>query len=404
MAKSAEDGTAGSEEPSGPTTGRAARPRAARTTTTGATTARSTTARATTARARSARRAQAAEPDGQPDGQPEGQPDGQAASAPEAAQAPEPTAAPEAKPEAKAKAKPAKKKDKAKAKAKPESKKAEAKAAVKAKQAEATEAAPAKDRKKLKTKDYEAELARLQVELVKMQAWVKHAGLKIVVVFEGRDAAGKGGVIKRITEPLNPRSARVAALAAPTEREQGQWYFQRYVAHLPTAGEIVLFDRSWYNRAGVERVMGFVDEEGYREFLRSTPEFETLLQRSGIILVKYWFSVSDAEQERRFTRRIQDVTRRWKLSPMDLQSRARWVDYSRAKDAMFLATDTPAAPWWVVDADDKKRARLNCIGHLLRSIPYQDMTPEPVELPERPDPGTYVRPPMSTQRFVPNVW
>jgi polyphosphate kinase 2 len=383
MAKSEAEGTAGSEEPTGSTSGRPARTRAARSTTARAATTRATTARATTARARSARRDQAdpAPPDGQPDGRP--------------------ATAPAAGPTAKVEVKPGRKKDKAKSK---KDKKAEAKAAVKAKKAEATEAADDKGRKKLRNKDYEAELARLQVELVKMQAWVKHAGLKIVVVFEGRDAAGKGGVIKRITEPLNPRSARVVALAAPTEREQGQWYFQRYVAHLPTAGEIVLFDRSWYNRAGVERVMGFVDEEGYREFLRSTPEFETLLQRSGIILLKYWFSVSDAEQERRFTRRIQDVTRRWKLSPMDLQSRARWVDYSRAKDAMFLATDTPSAPWWVVDADDKKRARLNCISHLLSSIPYQDMTPEPVELPERPDPGTYKRPPMDTQRFVPNVW
>jgi polyphosphate kinase 2 len=255
---------------------------------------------------------------------------------------------------------------------------------------------------KLKNKVYEAELARLQLELVKMQNWVRHAGLKVVALFEGRDAAGKGGVIKRITEPLNPRGARVAALAAPTEREQGQWYFQRYAAHLPTKGEIVLFDRSWYNRAGVERVMGFVDEAGYREFLRSAPEFETLLQRSGIILLKYWFSVSDAEQERRFRRRIEDPTRRWKLSPMDLQSRARWVDYSRAKDAMFLATDLPTCPWWVVDADDKKRARLNCIAHLLDSIPYEDMTPEPVKLPVRPDPGNYVRPPIDTQRFVPS--
>jgi polyphosphate kinase 2 len=267
-----------------------------------------------------------------------------------------------------------------------------------------TEAPEVEPPKRLKTKVYEAELARLQVELVKMQNWVRHAGLRVVALFEGRDAPGKGGVIKRITEPLNPRTARVAALAAPTEREQGQWYFQRYVAHLPTAGEIVLFDRSWYNRAGVERVMGFVDEAGYREFLRSTPEFETLLQRSGIILLKYWFSVSDAEQERRFRRRIEDPTRRWKLSPMDLQSRARWVDYSRAKDAMFLATDLPTCPWWVVDADDKKRARLNCIAHLLSSIPYQDLTPEPVELPERPDPGSYVRPPKETQRFVPARW
>jgi polyphosphate kinase 2 len=271
-----------------------------------------------------------------------------------------------------------------------------------AKPAKAAEAEPPDRGKKLKNKVYEAELARLQVELVKMQNWVRHAGLKVVALFEGRDAAGKGGVIKRITEPLNPRGARVAALAAPTEREQGQWYFQRYVTHLPTKGEIVLFDRSWYNRAGVERVMGFVDEAGYREFLRSAPEFETLLQRSGIILLKYWFSVSDAEQERRFRRRIDDPTRRWKLSPMDLQSRARWVDYSRAKDAMFLATDLPTSPWWVVDADDKKRARLNCIAHLLDSIPYEDMTPEPVKLPARPDPGNYTRPPMDTQRFVPN--
>jgi polyphosphate kinase len=255
---------------------------------------------------------------------------------------------------------------------------------------------------RMKKKFYEEELARLQLELIKLQEWIKHAGLRVVVIFEGRDAAGKGGTIKRITESLNPRICRVVALAAPTERERTQWYFQRYVAHLPAAGEMVLFDRSWYNRAGVERVMGFCTEEEYQEFLRACPEFERMLLRSGIILVKYWFSVSDAEQERRFQRRISDPTRRWKLSPMDLKSRELWVEYSRAKDDMFHYTDTKQSPWWVVAADDKRRARLNCIAHLLEQVPYQDLTPEPLELPPRRDDSGYVRPPMTDQTFVPN--
>ena len=208
-----------------------------------------------------------------------------------------------------------------------------------------------------------------------MHEWVRHAGAKVLVIFEGRDAAGKGGVIKRITEPLNPRVCRVVALPAPTERERTQWYFQRYVAHLPAGGEMVLLDRSWYNRAGVERVMGFCTEEEYAEFLRSAPEFERMLMRSGTILVKYWFSVSDAEQERRFQARIDDPTKRWKLSPMDLKSRDRWLEYSKAKDAMFAHTDTKQSPWYVVEADDKRRARINCISHLLSLVPYQDVAP-----------------------------
>ena len=255
---------------------------------------------------------------------------------------------------------------------------------------------------KLGKKAYEEELARLQLELIKLQEWIKHAGLRVVVIFEGRDAAGKGGTIKRITESLNPRICRVVALAAPTERERSQWYFQRYVAHLPAAGEMVLFDRSWYNRAGVERVMGFCTDEEYQEFLRTCPEFERMLLRSGIILVKYWFSVSDAEQERRFQRRIQDPTRRWKLSPMDLKSRELWVEYSRAKDEMFHYTDVKQSPWWVVEADDKRRARLNCISHLLEQVPHRDLTPEPIELPPRRDDSGYVRPPITEQTFVPN--
>jgi polyphosphate kinase len=251
-------------------------------------------------------------------------------------------------------------------------------------------------------KAYEKELARLELELIKLQEWIKHAGLKVVVIFEGRDAAGKGGTIKRITQSLNPRICRVVALAVPTERARTQWYFQRYVAHLPAAGEMVLMDRSWYNRAGVERVMGFCTEDEYQEFLRACPEFERMLIRSGITLVKYWFSVSDAEQERRFQRRLQDPTRRWKLSPMDLKSRELWIEYSRAKDDMFHYTDTKQAPWYVVQADDKRRARLNCISHLLEQIPYQDLTPEPIRLPPRRDDGGYVRPPMSDQTFVPD--
>jgi polyphosphate kinase 2 len=264
--------------------------------------------------------------------------------------------------------------------------------------AEAEDAASSKLGKKV----YEAELVRLELELIKLQEWIKNQGLRVVVIFEGRDAAGKGGAIKRITQSLNPRVCRVVALAAPTEREQTQWYFQRYVAHLPAGGEMVLFDRSWYNRAGVERVMGFCTDEEYREFLRSCPEFERMLIRSGITLIKYWFSVSDAEQERRFQRRLEDPTRRWKLSPMDLRSRERWVEYSKAKDEMFHFTDTKQTPWYVVQADDKRKARLNCISHLLSQIPYQDLTPEPIKLPPRRDDGGYVRPPMSEQTFVPD--
>jgi polyphosphate kinase len=259
-------------------------------------------------------------------------------------------------------------------------------------------------RTKLSNKTYLEELARLQIELVKMQEWIRHAGLKIVVIFEGRDAAGKGGAIKRVTESLSPRIARVVALPAPTERERTQWYFQRYVAHLPAAGELVLLDRSWYNRAGVERVMGFCTEKEYREFMRSAPEFERMLVRSGIKLIKYWFSVSDEEQERRFRQRIEDPTRRWKLSPMDLKSRSKWVEYSRAKDEMFRYTDISQAPWFVVNSDDKKRARLNVIRHLLSQIPYQDLTPAPIKLPRRQKDDGYVRPPMSDQTFIPELY
>ena len=256
-------------------------------------------------------------------------------------------------------------------------------------------------KKKIATKVYETKLAELQIELVKLQEWIKQQGLQVVVVFEGRDAAGKGGVIKRITESLSPRICRVVALGKPTEREKTQWYFQRYVPHLPAGGEMVLFDRSWYNRAGVERVMGFCTEDEYREFLRTCPEFERMLVRSGIILIKYWFSVSDDEQERRFRGRITDPTKRWKLSPMDLESRKRWVEYSKATDEMFAHTDIKQAPWYVVNADVKKRARLNCISHLLSMIPYEDLTPARIDLPPRQGAEGYVRPPMSDQTFVP---
>jgi polyphosphate kinase len=270
--------------------------------------------------------------------------------------------------------------------------------AARASKAGATPGAPAK---KMSRKAYELELGRLQIELVKLQEWIKHEGLKVVVLFEGRDAAGKGGTIKRITESLNPRICRVVALGVPTERERTHWYFQRYAAQLPAAGEMVLFDRSWYNRAGVERVMGFCTEQEVEEFFRSCPSFENMLIRSGINLIKYWFSVSDEEQERRFQRRLDDPTRRWKLSPMDLKSRERWLDYSRAKDEMFAYTDTKESPWWVVNADLKRHARLNCISHLLSMVPYEDLTPEPIKLPPRRDHGKYVRPPLSDQTFVP---
>ena len=253
--------------------------------------------------------------------------------------------------------------------------------------------------------DYLKELRRLQVELAKLQEWIRYKSLKVVVIFEGRDAAGKGGVIKRITESLNPRVCRVVALPVPTEREKTQWYFQRYVPHLPAAGEMVLFDRSWYNRAGVERVMRYCTEEEYQEFLRSCPEFERMLVRSGIILIKYWFSVSDEEQERRFKSRIADPTKRWKLSPMDMESRARWMEYSIAKDEMFKYTDIKQAPWWVVNSDDKRRARLNCIHHLLSIIAYEDLPPEPIELPPRSeDKSGYIRPPITDQTFVPEIY
>ncbi len=258
--------------------------------------------------------------------------------------------------------------------------------------------------KKLDRDLFDKELARLQGQLVLMQEFIKAEGLKVVVVFEGRDAAGKGGVIRRIAERTSPRVWRIAALAAPTERERTQWYFQRYVEHLPAAGELVMFDRSWYNRAGVERVMGFCTEQEYQEFMRSCPEFERMLVRSGIVLIKYWFSVSDAEQEKRFQARLADPMRRWKLSLMDLKSREKWVEYSRAKDDMFAHTDIKQAPWYVVDADDKRRARLNCISHLLSMIDYVDVTPPPLKLPKRQPDTNYVRPPITDQTFVPQIY
>ncbi len=274
---------------------------------------------------------------------------------------------------------------------------------------EAGEMAKAKDGAeaksgKIKREVYEREIERLHTELVKLQQYVKARGLRVVVIFEGRDAAGKGGVIKTITQDLNPRVARVAALPAPSDRERTQWYFQRYVEQLPAGGEMVLFDRSWYNRAGVERVMGFCTEEEYQEFLRACPLFEEMLIRSGIKLIKYWFSVSDDEQERRFQARLADPAKHWKLSPMDLESRSRWVDYSRAKDVMFAHTDTELSPWWVVQADVKRRARLNTITHLLSSIPYEYTPPAALTLPPRQNDDGYVRPPRETQRFVPAVY
>jgi polyphosphate kinase 2 len=257
---------------------------------------------------------------------------------------------------------------------------------------------------KLPKKMYEDELAKLQVQLVRLQEWIKYKGLRVAVLFEGRDAAGKGGSIKRITESLNPRVCRVVALGVPTEKEKSQWYFQRYVAHLPAAGEMVLFDRSWYNRAGVERVMGFCTEPEYWDFLRSCPSFETMLIRSGIILIKYWFSVSDKEQEKRFNQRISDPTRRWKISPMDVESRTKWVDYSKAKDEMFAYTDTKQSTWYVVQADDKRKARLNCMHHLLSLIPHEDVPREKIILPPLEKDKSYVRPPMSEQTFVPDKY
>ncbi len=259
-------------------------------------------------------------------------------------------------------------------------------------------------KEKLNKHFYEKELAKLQVELVKMQMWIKQEGLKVVVIFEGRDAAGKGGTIKRITDSLNPRVCRVVALATPTEREKSQWYFQRYVANLPASGEMILFDRSWYNRAGVERVMGFCTDDEYWDFLRACPNFERMLIRSGIILIKYWFSVSEDEQERRFQGRLQDPTKSWKLSEMDVESRKRWVEYSKAKDDMFSYTDTKISPWNVVEADDKKRARLNCISHLLDKIHYKNIKLKTIKLPAREKQKGYVRPPMAEQTFVTEVY
>jgi len=261
-----------------------------------------------------------------------------------------------------------------------------------------------KKRTKIKREAYERELERLQTELVELQEWIKHKDLKVIVIFEGRDTAGKGGTIKRITERLNPRVVRVVALGVPTEKEKTQWYFQRYVPHLPAAGEMVLFDRSWYNRAGVERVMGFCNDDEYWEFLRSCPEFERMLVRSGIILIKYWLSVNDEEQERRFRARLNDPLRRWKLSPMDVESYARWVDYSRAKDEMFKYTDIKQAPWYNVNADIKKHARLNVISHLLSKIPYKELTPEPIKMPDRQDDIGYVRPPIEDLTYVPEIY
>ncbi|WP_396601956.1 polyphosphate kinase 2 [Algibacter sp. R77976] len=252
--------------------------------------------------------------------------------------------------------------------------------------------------------NYDEELKTLHTELVHLQEWVKKQGLKVVIIFEGRDASGKGGTIKRFTEPLNPRVCKVVALGVPTEREKTQWYFQRYTQYLPAAGEIVLFDRSWYNRAGVEKVMGFCTEDEYDEFLRSCPEFERMLVRSGTIVLKYWFSVSDEEQEKRFKNRINNPLKRWKFSPMDLESRARWLEYSKAKDNMFAHTDTKQVPWFVVNADNKKKARLNCISHVLSKIPYEHMDLKPIELPELPDYKAYVRPPIDYQTFVPEKY
>ena len=263
---------------------------------------------------------------------------------------------------------------------------------------------PLTDSQKIARHIYFNELIRLQKELIKLQDWVVATGERIVVIFEGRDSAGKGGAIKRITQRLNPRVCRVAALPAPNDREKTQWYFQRYVAHLPAAGEIVLFDRSWYNRAGVERVMGFCTDAQYEEFFESVPEFERMLVRSGIRLIKYWFSISDDEQESRFMSRIYDPLKQWKLSPMDLESRRRWEDYTKAKEVMFERTHIPEARWWVVEGDDKKKARLNCINHLLSQIPYQEIQRDEVVLPEREHHDNYQREPIAEDMYVPNVY
>ena len=259
-----------------------------------------------------------------------------------------------------------------------------------------------KDHKRLQKKTYEKELAQLQSELVKMQYWVKASGFRMIILFEGRDAAGKGGSIKRLTEPMNPRGCRVVALGTPSDRQRSQWYFQRYVEHFPSAGEIVVFDRSWYNRAGVENVMGFATPEQVEQFYVACPQFERMLVQDGILLLKYWFSIKDDEQEKRFQARIDCEERRWKISPMDIESRNRWVEYSRAKDIMFSKTHIPEAPWFTVEADDKRRARLNCLRHVLSKVPYEDMTPEAIDMPPRPEQGDYKRPPFNEQFFVPN--
>ncbi len=268
----------------------------------------------------------------------------------------------------------------------------------------AREGEPESEAERLARKNYFRELFRLQSELVKLQDWVVHSRHKVVILFEGRDAAGKGGVIKRITQRLNPRVARVAALPAPNDRERTQWYFQRYVSHLPAAGEIVMFDRSWYNRAGVEKVMGFCTEDEYEEFFRTVPEFEKMLVRSGIQLIKYWFSITDEEQHVRFLGRIHDPLKQWKLSPMDLQSRVRWEEYTKAKETMLERTHIPEAPWWVVQAVDKKKARLNCIDHLLGQIPYAEVPHEPVQLPERIRNADYIRNPVPQNMIVPEKY
>jgi polyphosphate kinase 2 len=266
-----------------------------------------------------------------------------------------------------------------------------------------TKKAPKPSAKRLPKRLYEAELKRLQVELVEMQQWVAATGARVLVIFEGRDAAGKGGAIKRVVQYLNPRHSRVVALPKPSKKERGQWYFQRYIERLPTKGEIVLMDRSWYNRAGVERVMDYCSEEQYQAFLRQCPIVERLLIEDGIILVKYWFSVSDEEQQSRFASRLDDPMRRWKLSPTDLESILRWEDYSRAKDAMFAATDTSESPWWTIESDDKRSARLNVIAHLLSSIPYQRLELDDVSIPDRPDANDYKRPPVEQFRYVPDI-
>jgi polyphosphate kinase 2 len=262
----------------------------------------------------------------------------------------------------------------------------------------------AEKQEKLDNNEYLKKLLKLEIELVKLQEWVKANKLRVVVIFEGRDAAGKGGVIKTIAGCLNPRICRIVALGIPTEKEKSQWYFQRYVSELPSGGEITLFDRSWYNRAGVEKVMGYCTNEEYEEFLRSCPEFERMLIRSGIILIKYWFSISDKEQENRFQDRIKDPTKRWKISQMDIESRDKWVEYSMAKDKMFSFTDTRQSPWFVVPADDKKRARLNCIDHFLSLIPYKDLTAKTIKLPALKHEVAYVRPPITEQNFVPEKY